>query len=376
VQDDARVTQKLTLNLGFRWEVEFPRTERYDRQNYWDLNATSPLAAKVNLPLKGGLQFAGANGNPRSPYDTIWSNAGPRFGFAYKAPRDFALRGGYGIFYGISPVGAAGLAGGNVAGFSATTPIIGTIDSVTPFTTINNPFPSGFVLPAGNRNGLLTDVGQGVGSVLRHAKTAYTQQWNFNIQRVIPGNILIETAYVGSRGLNLQLPSNFSYGQLSGEYLSLGSKLLDMVDNPFFGQISVGTLSQPKVQLRQLLRPYPQFNGVNFAKYPIGQSTYHSFQLRSERRFALGLSFLVTYTASKLLTDADAGETFLGPVAAYQDYTNFKLERSLSAIDIPQRLVLSFVCELPWGRAKQWGSSWPAVCQGVLGGWQISGIVT
>ena len=373
MQDDIRVTKKFTLNLGVRWEVELPRTERYNQQNYWDLNITNPLAASVNLPLKGGLRFVGVNGNPRSPYDAIWTNLGPRVGFAYSTAHGFVLRGGYGVFYGISPVGAAGLSGGNVLGYSASTPIVGTIDGVTPVATLNNPFPSGFVQPTGNSLGLATGIGQDVSSVLRDAKTAYTEQWNFNIQHIIPGNVLVEAAYAGSRGLNLIHGSNAN--QLPGQYLALGSKLQGLVNNPFYGYVSTGTLAASQVQLSQLLRPFPQFTGVSFAQQPGGQSTYHSFQLRGERRFAAGFSFLATFTGSKLLTNSD-GNSIQGPVAPYQDYEHLKLERSLASFDVPRRLSLSFIYELPWGRGKHWGSAWPAICQGVLGGWQISGIGT
>lgn len=377
LQDDFRVTPRLTLNLGIRWQVEQARTERYNRQNYWDPNVTSPLEAMIGQPVKGGLQFDGVGGNPRAPYQTQWKDIAPRLGFAYQAPWKLVLRGGTGLFYGLSPVGAAGLSGGNVDGFSATTQVVGTINSVTGFSGLDNPFPNGFVQPTGSSLGLMTDVGQGLTSVWRNAsQTTKSEQWNLSIQRLIPGSILIETAYAGSRGLNLQLPSNLNFDQLSDEYLQLGSKLVGLVANPFYGHVQVGALAQPQVQLRQLLLPYPQFTGINFVKYPVGQSTYHSFQLRVQRRFSSGLSLFVTYTASKLLTDTDGGENFNGPLVALQDFRSLKQERSLSAVDVPQRFVSSVVYELPLGRRKHWGSSWPALVDGAFGGWQISGIGT
>jgi hypothetical protein len=187
---------------------------------------------------------------------------------------------------------------------------------------------------------------------------------------------MVEAAYAGSRGVHLQLPVDFNFDQLPDEYLALGPRLLDLVDNPFFGKIDVGALSARTVQRRQLLRPFPQYtgNGVTFAKYPIGQSTYHSLQVRAERRWNSGLSATLAYTACKLLTNADAGETFNGPWGSYQNFNRFDLEKSLSSVDVPQRFVASIVYQLPFGRSRHWGNGWNRALDAVLGGWQVSGI--
>jgi hypothetical protein len=270
LQDDWHVTRALTLNLGIRYEVELPRHERYNRQNYLDLNVLNPLSAAVGIPVYGGLEFDGVNGNPTSPYNTDWNNVSPRFGFAYQVTPATVVRGGYGIFYGVPPVGAAGLAGGNVGGFSVSTPMVVSLDGVTPFSTLENPYPSGFVMPSGSAAGLLTQVGQSISSVLRNSATPYSQQWNMNVQRQAPGNLLFEAAYAGSRGVDLQLGS-FSYDALPDQYLALGNHLNDLVANPFFGNINVGVLAQPTVQRKQLLIPYPQFTGVSVPKDTLGQ---------------------------------------------------------------------------------------------------------
>jgi hypothetical protein len=374
VQSDYRATSRLTLNLGIRYEVELPRTERYDRQNSWDLTTVNPISQSIGTTVRGGLRFVNVDGSPRNPLDADWNNVSPRAGFAYRTRANIVVRGGYGIFFGFSPAAAAGVAGQNITGYSSTTSIVGTLDGATPIATMENPFPSGFVLPTGNRLGLQTQLGQDNASVQRQAKTAYMQQWNLNLQRVLPGNIAVEAAYAGSRGTHLQLPVNFSYNQLPDENLALGARLLDLVPNPFYGKIDVGTLASSTVQRRQLLRPFPQFTGVTMAHYPVGQSTYHSMQLRAERRFKAGLSVTGAYTVSKLLTNADAGETFNGPYGNYQNFNRFDLEKSLSSVDVPQRLVVSAVFQLPFGRARKWGAGWNRGVDAVLGGWQISGI--
>lgn len=375
LQDDVRLSGKLTINLGLRYELELPRDERYNRQNYWDFAVENPLSSKVGLPLRGGLQFAGVSGNPRSPYDADFTNFSPRFGFAYQLANQTVVRGGYGVFYGIPPIGAAGLGGGNVVGYSATTSMVPSLDGFTPYRAIDNPFPEGFIQPAGNSDGLLTQVGQGVGSVLRDVSTPYNQRWNLNLQRQFANNLVFEAAYAGSRGVHLQVLS-MSYNQLPNDLLAEGNRLNDLVANPFFGHIATGTLAQQRVQRKQLLRPFPHFTGVTVPKHTIGNSTYHSLQMRIEKRFSRGVSFLAAYTNSKLITDSDAAEGFLGPRAGYQDYMNFQLERALSAMDASQRLVLSYTWELPFGRNKPWGASWNKALDAVLGGWQMNGITS
>ena len=372
LQDDIRLTQRLTLNLGARYEVELPRTERWNRGNFLDLNIANPLAAKTGLPLRGGLRFVGVDGNSRYPFDTDYNNIAPRVGFAYQAQKQTVIRAGYGLVYSITPIGASGAL--NNDGFAATTPMVATVDGVTPFNTISNPFPDGFIQSRGAADGLLTDVGQGLSSVVPNAVTPFLHQWNLNLQRQLPGGIVVEAAYAGSRGMHLQMV-NIAYDQLPNQYLALGNTINDLVANPFAGSITQGTLSQPQVQRKQLLRPYPQFTNVVAVKPTIGNSTFHSFQMRVQKRFSAGLSFLASYTNAKLITDADAAETFLGPNAAFQDLYNLRLEKSVGAMDVSQRLVVSLTYELPFGRKKFIGANWHPVVNAVFGGWQVNGIM-
>ncbi len=150
--------------------------------------------------------------------------------------------------------------------------------------------------PPGSSQGLLTLLGQDITTVYRNDRIGYSQEWNFNIQRELPGNFMVDVAYAGSKGN--KLPVDIHLNQLPDRYLSLGSALLDQVDNPFFGLVSVGALSQRRVTRGQLLRPFPEFTNVNVRAVHEGNSIYHSMQMKVERRFSRGFSLLASYTVS------------------------------------------------------------------------------
>jgi hypothetical protein len=211
----------------------------------------------------------------------------------------------------------------------------------------------------------------------RQRKTSYAEQWSFDVQRKLPGSVLLDVAYAGSRGIKLF--GNLAYNQLPNQVFSLRDELRRLVPNPFIGKIATGDLSGPQVQLRQLLRPYPQFDRVT-VNSPYGASTYHSLQAKVERRFSRGFSLLASYTFSKLIDDVGAtiegiaGETVgAGAGRSLQNYGNRRVERSVGAYDTPHAFAINSVWELPAGRGKRFlsGRGWlPAV----LGGWQLNGI--
>jgi hypothetical protein len=207
----------------------------------------------------------------------------------------------------------------------------------------------------------------------RSRRNAYAQQWNFNIQRTLPGNFVLDTAYAGARGIHLYGALN--YDQLPNELLSLGTQLQQTVPNPFLGIIPTGPLAATTVARSQLLRPYPQFSAVT-AITDYGASTYHSLQAKLERRFHSGVSVLVAYTFSKLLDDITmitpypVGEVI---VAQIQDFNNRKNERAPAVFDAPHTLSVSGVWELPFGKNKPFLSN-SRVAQVILGGWQFNGI--
>jgi hypothetical protein len=369
VQDDWRVNERLTLNLGLRYDYETPRTERFDRMNYFDPNAASPLAARVpQFPnLRGGLVFVGVDGNSRRQYDLDANNISPRIGGAFQMDDRTVLRAGYAHLYGPSYQQANGTVG--PFGFRTENLWVSTIDGITPFRLLRDPYPDGFRLSPGAAEGLLTAVGSTLQAPLRdRSPTPWNRQWNVTIQRELPWRTAVEVAYVGSEGHNLSTnsESGLNLNQLDPQYLSLGSALNQLVPNPFFGIVNNGVLVAPQVSRAQLLRPYPQFTDIIPLTATGSTSIYHALQISVNRRMSGGLMLAGSYARSKAMEEGES----------HQNSYDIRASRSIASYDIPHRLVLSALYELPYGRGRRFGASAPAVLDAVLGGWQVNGIVT
>ena len=374
--DDWRISSKLTLNLGMRYEITVPRTERHDRMNYFDPNVASPLAGPAGIPdLRGGLVFVGVDGAGPRQFPIIWSNVAPRLGFAYQLDSKTIVRGGGGIFYVPPATGSAGIIGN--FGYATTTSFVGSQDGLTPYSYLSNPFPTGLTPITGNSLGLLTGLGQAMTEPLSTATVPYTENWSIGIQRELPGAMVIDATYVGNHSVNLLAGAegNLNLNQLTAQQMALGSSVLQEVANPFYGLITTGPLASAKIPEYYLLRAFPQFTSVGLL-YPQGSdSVYHALQLKVEKRLAHGLNFLLSYAAQKLIDDNSINEN-LGHNAGSQDYWCRKCDRSVSANDVSQRFVYSAVYQLPFGRGRKFGSGWSPFVDAVLGGWQTNGIMT
>jgi hypothetical protein len=374
LQDDFRVNDKLTLNLGVRWEAELSRNEHDNRLSYFDPNAPSPLADKVGIPnLKGGLRFLGVDGENRQQA-TDWNNVGPRVGFSWQAMPKTVVRGGYGVTY--LPIQTR-YNGTLNTGFAATTSMVTSLDGGrTPVGALSNPFPNGFNLPKGASNGLLSSLGQSFSTLLYDEKeTGYSQQWSLDIQRELTADLMLDVAYSGSKGTQLGMPLPINV--LPTQLLSLGAQLLEKVNNPFAPYVSTGTLSSATVTRQQLLLPYSQFLGVTSNVSQLGSSIYHALQLKVNKRFSKGFSILAGYTFSKIISDVAGWNTgYLDDAPGYQDVYNRRLDRSIDPQDVSSRLVLSYVWELPFGRGKRYLASTPKAIDLILGGWQVNGMTT
>lgn len=378
VQDDWKVSSRLTLNIGIRYDYETPWRERFDRITGWNPSAPSPLQV-AGLNLVGGLEFPGTNGLSRYHFDPDRrSGVQPRLGFALALSDSTALRGGYGIYMG--PVVGSGYNGNGVpsTGFLGSTPWVNSLDGVTPQNTLQNPFPQGFVYATGSSLGLATELGQSVVAMDRHRKTSYAEQWNLDFQHTFPKKVLFDLAYAASHGVHLY--GDFNVDQLPDKYLSLGSQLNEQVANPFYGKITTGGLSGPTVAQRQLLLPYPQFSAVTLgAGSFFGASLYNALELKVERRFANGFSILGSYTWSKLMdnvpptTTGFPGGTFAG--GSTQDWENLRAEWSLATFDTPQYLAINGIFDLPFGKGRRWAHE-NNVANYFIGGWQLNGIGT
>jgi hypothetical protein len=258
--------------------------------------------------------------------------------------------------------------------------MVSTINSsVTPLNTLTNPYPNGF-LGAPGRNPIYQQLllGGNPNAILQDEQNGVTYQWNFTIEHQTAQGIAMEASYVGLHGSHLPLGQQMN--QIPDSALALGSKLVQQVPNPFYGLIANGTLSQPTVQYNQLLRPFPEYGSLNDPGSYIGNSTYEALQAKVEKRFGSGGTALVAYTFSKMIDDAESVTTWLDTAATgqpgYQDYNNLRLERSLSSFDSRQRLVMSYVYELPFGRGKHFLNNVSGITDRLVSGWGVNGVTT
>jgi hypothetical protein len=363
VQDDWKVRRRLTLNLGMRWEYQTPWTDRYDQLAFFDSDAIEPITGE-----KGVLRYAGRDGNHRYQFYPDRNNFAPRFGLAWEFKKDTVLRIGYGLFYfpGSGGIGSGVIALGD--GFLARTQVYLGQAPEAPNTppvgaSLANPFTSGFI-PSPT-----TGVGTGINTMFRDWVTPFNHQWNLNIQRTLTRDMLIEVAYLGNRGQRIWIGRN--QNAASTDYLSLGSALNDLVNNPYFGQITTGPLSAEKIRRWQLLRPYPHYTDVHRNVDAAGDSIYHGMTVRVDKRFGYGLLFQAAYTVSKHINNVS--ENFFAR-ANYINPNNLDLSRSVAEYDRPQILALSYVYQFPFGPGKRWlGRGWAG---SLLGNWQISGITS
>ena len=368
---------RLTLNAGLRYDVEEPRTERYNRFATFDFQRSFPIQVP-GLSLRGVLTHPGQNGEPRSNFDAARKNFGPRIGLAFRVSPQMAVRAGYGIFY--SPrFGTTSGQGFGASGYELTTAWVSSLDGVTPLNPISNPYPNGLLQPLTSQADVL-QLGQGVTIMDRkNLSNTYTQQWNLSVQRELPGGWLVEAGYAGNKGT--RLPISLQFNQLDPRYQALGADLNRQVPNPFFGLVPTGQLSAATVAQSVLLRPYPQYTSVSTLNpaiaQNIGSSIYHSLTLKVERRFTQGVNLLVAYTNGKLIDDS-SGRIF--GVGAFtppaQNIYNLRAERSLSEGDVSQRLVVSHTIELPFGRGRAIASGASGVLNHLIGGWSLSGTLS
>ncbi|MBM3784884.1 MAG: hypothetical protein FJW30_11025 [Acidobacteria bacterium] len=365
-QDDWKLTPKLTLNLGLRWEYEGGITDRYGAISNFDPNVQSTVRGQT---LTGGLRFPGVGGLSRGHRDAELTNFQPRIGFAWQLLTKTVMRGGYGIVY----LPTSGIyVGLDRAGFSLNTPLVSSIDGgFTPNETLANPFPNGKLDPIGSSQGALSLLGQGITGNLRDLARGYSQQWSYSLQRELAGGWLVEAGYMGNRGV--RLPGRRTFDFLPSQFRSLGTQLQQLVDNPFFGIIPSNLApGQRQVARATLLDTYPQFASAS-GYATLADSVYHAATLRVERRFTNGLSLLLGYTFSKLIDNntGDGGNNFAeSGDNSVRNWDNLAAERSVSSNDLPQRLVLSGSYELPFGKTG------PLLYRGLAGGWQINAIAS
>ena len=377
-QDDWKISRKLTLNLGLRYDFDVPRWETMNRQSYWDLDAQSPIQVS-GYDTRGVIKFV--NDEKRSPFSSDLNNWQPRIGFAYAATQKLAIRGGYGLFYQLSRATVYGHTG---AGFNVNSTSNSSLDSnATLYARLSNPYPDGMLLPPGSSLGDSTYIGLGAGTILPgNNRNPEYHSWNLSVQYELPLHSVFEVNYTGSRGTHLFLPFT-SLTPLPQQVWSLGRTALQaQVPNPFYGLITdpkATNLNRKTIQQYRLLRPMPQFDGANVAtsEPPRADSNYHAMQLKWEKRYSKGLTMLAHYTWSKMIDNSSHGSgnySWLGGSTSIQNVFDLRGERSLSAHDVAHRMVLTGAYELPFGKGRKWGSSWNRAVDLIAGGWEVSGL--
>jgi len=359
-QDDWKLTGRLTLNLGARYTLHFPSTEKNNQ------------GAIFNLATQQ-LDYLGQNGFPRTARELHYSNIAPRIGFAYMLTPKTVVRSGFGIVFidqsGITP--------------PFTTPQFPFIQNVQQKTQDNlrpafllSQGPSVAPIPLTPDAGL----GQSVYTADRRAGSGYSQQWNLAIQRSITNNLSAEIAYVGSHIIRVGIPDS-NFNQLTADELAQGASLLHTVSNPWYGQIPASSsLGGKTITEAQLLKPYPRFLNIATYRHNSGQTNYNALEAKVEQRLSHGVSILFSYTHSKLIDDASAvfSTTVLSSpnssslIAA--DTYRPGLERDSSSGDMPNVTSFSGTYDLRAGRGHTFASR--GISDAILGGWQLNTILS
>ncbi|MBV8068755.1 MAG: TonB-dependent receptor, partial [Acidobacteriaceae bacterium] len=373
-EDDWKITNKLTLNLGLRWDFQSAPTERFNQQSYFQFNQINPISTPLGSTVTGAVVFNGVDGNRRGLYIAPVADFSPRFGLAYQATHKLVVRAGFGTFIVPSYFG-----GGSTQGFGQATPWVAVQpNGYTPENNLDNPFPNGPLPQTGSSLGALTNVGFDTAGTPSQRSDPYMIQYMAGVQYAVTNNDMIDVSYVGNRGLHMQQAS-WNFNQLPTADLALGNQLLQQVANPFYGKLSSSGcgLSSPTVSYGQLLRPYPEFCNVNIGQVPNSWSEYNALQINYNHRWSSGLQVLASYTFSKFTDDTNGtnswAETNTVPI---RNYYNLAEEKSVDAGDIPQSLVISYIYQLPVGKGQKVGANFNAFTNAVLGGWQLTGVWT
>ncbi|MGD0570755.1 MAG: TonB-dependent receptor [Candidatus Sulfotelmatobacter sp.] len=420
VNDTWHVTPKFTASLGLRYELQGTWSEAYNRLTYWDPNATNGTvtgcSGVAGSTCPGDAMYVGTGPNSSDNNLPLDKKAfSPRIGFAYSPDQKTAVRAGYGIFF-IPNYISFGLNPDNDVVNLASTDFTASTDSyMTPYSTLDGntctltgntfagfscansgPFTAGgIILPPGRNatpslSAFVAANGSPTLAPYLTPKYGYVQQYNLDIQRQLPGGFFADVAYAGSRGVHLQqystnvdqIPDSF-VAEAAAQYAANPAAtptIATLISNPMMGTSANATIGGPMIAAGQFDRPYPEYTGLNLGGYGCCFSDYNALQATVTRRFQGGGTLLVAYTNAKLLTNTDTLTSWLegptGGVGSVQDWNNLAGEKSLSSQDVSQRLVISYVLDLPFGHGRAYASNLTGVANGLVSGWGIDGITT
>ena len=427
--DNWHVTSKLTLNAGLRYELQGPWSDRYNRLSFWNPTLVNATVTGCNgtpgSPCIGDASLVGTFPNTsRNNLPLDKKQFSPRLGFAYSWNDKTVIRGGYGIFW-IPNYVSFQLNPDNDLINLATTPFFASVNhNLSPSANLDfsnctavgggyaafvascgsqGPFGTSGILPPPGRSNypaatpnissFVAANGAPTLAPYTDPKLGYVQQYNLDIQRQLGAGFFVDIAYAGSHGVHLpQYNPNFVANQIPDSFVAQAAaqynpSLPNPNQNVAIDQPIANPLHSPNPSLRgttilagQLNRPYPQFTNLSLAGYGCCGSNYNSLQATVTRRFQGGGTLLVAYTNAKLLSNTDTLTSWLegstGGVGQVQDWNNLAGERSLSSQDVSQRLVISYVLDLPFGHGKRWLNGSSGVTDKAVSGWGIDGVTT
>jgi hypothetical protein len=376
-QDDWKVSSRLTVNLGLRWDLNSPVFEEDTRLNYgFDTTSLNPVSSRINpspqvpwiTEVRGGVQFAGVNGNPKYPYQWDKDNIQPRAGFSFMIDDGTILRGGYGLYF----LNVTGTTTQN--GFSISTPLITSLDGDRTSTfPLSNPFSQGIAQAPGSSLGLETFLGRNPSFSSLDYRNPYVHQFSIGVQRSLPWRTSVEVSYVGSRTRQEQN----SWGGFNEPPLSLrdqcdvtkggsASFCNQLLPNPFVGVAGFeGTnrFTSPTLSRFELSRPFPQFTGFTEFERNDGQIWYNSLQVYLNKRFSDGVSLAGTWTLAKMIEEN-----------GFKDDLAKIMQKSPYQTDRRHRVTISGVYNLPFGRDRKYMKEANAFVEAVAGGWEVAGM--
>jgi len=375
IQDNVRLTSKLTINAGIRWEHEGGVREANNGLLVgFDRNATNAIASQVpGLNLKGAAVYAGVGGAPIAAGNYNNQKWGPRGGIAYQLNSTTVIRGGYGLFWAPQLYLGGPLA---TPGYANVTDITG--KSATDVLT--NPFPAGLLAPVGNSQGAAVGIGTSLNNLISPTtKSPRVHQYSVDVQRELPGSVAVEVGFVGSHSSHLTLGQpTVNIDALDPSKLSLGAAALNApVANPFYGVPAVagGTLGGQTIPAFRLMLPFPAYTAINTIFGDNNYANYTSMVVKATKRFSHGLTFLSTFTWSKNMDESSGGVGSSlngGARGAPQNPYTFDGEYSYSNVDAPLRWATSISYELPFGKGKSLLNGGSRAVDMVVGGWVIN----